>query len=236
MHSPEEAGAAQVPDEIPPAALLQLPADWFNVLEDGDNVPAAQRRYESMVERVFPALEPEHKAKAVECLLAWREMIWSAGLLTHGFVVVPANAESGPILWQILVTLVKVPPVSMELDISTVLAEMMESNFAHATSVGTFPTALGLGAGFIARTPVPQEMRFPGSTYTESGSAAAIACSQGGGWGILVMGVSHDPDQAEEVAYLVGQVAGHSTLEPQDDTGGQASDRPEVPSQMVTSE
>jgi hypothetical protein len=216
----DSAAAAQpadgAPEEIPPAALLQLPADWFNILEDQDDAVAARRRYESVLERYFPQMEPRARQEGVEALLAWRETIWNAGLLTHGIIAVPAGDDGGPVLWQILITLVKVPPLSADLNPGALLARFLNEGVKDALHVEHFETALGFGAGFVAQTPVPPHLKPPQSPYDKGGTTAAISCPQGGGWSILVMGISYDPDQAAQLGWLVGQIAGHSTIEPQE--------------------
>jgi hypothetical protein len=222
--------ADRAPEEIPPAALLQLPSDWFNILEDQDDVAAARRRYEDVLARHLPQMDPRAREQGVEVLLAWRETIWNAGMLTHGIIAAPPSDDSGPVLWQVFVTLVKVPALSADVDPGALLARFLSDGFKNALHVENFETALGLGAGFVAQTPVPPDLKPPQSPYAMSGSAAAISCPQGGGWSILVIGVSFDPDHAAQIGWLVGQIAGHSTLVPPR-TGADAANA--VPSQTT---
>jgi hypothetical protein len=212
------------PGETPPAALLELPADWFNILEDQDDIVAARRRYESVLQRIFPTMEPQAREQGVEALLAWRETIWNAGFLTHGIMTAPPTDDSGPLLWQILITLVKLPDLHQEINPGAMLARLMNQKAEDALHVEHFETRLGFGAGLVSLTPLAPRLRQPQNPYTMSGSAAAISCPRGGGWSILVMGISYDPDQAAQLGWLVGQIAGHSTLEEQEEP-------PELPEQ-----
>ncbi|MGP4113531.1 hypothetical protein ACTWP5_21800 [Streptomyces sp. 4N509B] len=206
---PEE----RTPDEIPPAALLQLPSDWFNFLQEPTDDEASRRHFATFIERLFPEMEPKARGEAIEGLMAWRDQLWASGLLAHGMVVAPPSDEGGAVFWQIMVTLVKVPELSEDIDPGALLSRFFEQGIEGDAFVEQFETALGLGAGYVAQTPVPAEHRAPGSPMTHGGTAAAISCPRGGGWSILVMGASQDPTQCAQLGWLVGQIAGHSTLQ-----------------------
>jgi hypothetical protein len=215
MDSDDSQSTQRAPEEIPPAALLQLPSDWFNFLEDGDDVVAARRRYESLLDRIFPQLEPHAREQGIETMLGWRETIWNAGLLTHGILTAPPVDGSGPVLWQIVITLVKVPAIRVDVDAGALLSQFWDRGIENSAHIEKFETRLGFGAGFVAQTPVPAEVKPQRSPYAMGGTAGALSSPHEGGWSILVMGMSFDADQAAQLGWLVGQIAGHSTLEAQ---------------------
>lgn len=200
----------------PPAAMLQLPTDWLNLLEDADDAAAARRRYERLVQQVFPGMEPQMQSHAVNAMVEWREMVWGSGILAFGIVAVPADGERTEALWQVLVRLVHLPSISPELNPGTALSHLMKGTYEHAFHVEAFETEMGPGAGFVAKLPMTfttDSAEEPGKEMM-LGASAAIACPPGGGWSILVAGVSRDPEQAEELGFLVGQIAGHSKTVP----------------------
>lgn len=213
MNTPQRAEGPAAGEEKAPAAMLQLPADWIDLLEDRENVSAALRRYQSLIQRIFPTMEEEARRQAVDALAAWRKTLWEDGWMAHGIIAVPATEEKSDVLWNIMVRLVKVPAFNREVNIGEVLTRLMKQDAENVLHVESFTTNMGLGAGMVATPEVPGSTPKEGQDKPPSfGAGAAISCAPGGGWGILAIGNAQDPTQAGEVAWLVSQIAAHSRL------------------------
>jgi hypothetical protein len=202
-----------------PPARLYVPADWFDFLSDGADADAAQRRYDSLIERVFPSSPPHVRRHIVNGLLLWREHLWSKGLLSHGIVNVPADRDEPPIFWQVFVIAMRLPPTSPELNTGALLTQLIEqSDLSFATHVETYRTDMGVGLGLFGRQP----MRAPGGAanlshngdaqFLKNGVAAALSYTPGAEYGLAVVGVSMDPEQDEDIGRLVALIAGRSTF------------------------
>lgn len=202
-----------------PQARLFVPADWFDLLSDKAEADAAQQRYDSLVERVFPSSSPHVRRDIVNGLLLWREHLWSKGILSHGVVNVPADGDEPPIVWQVFVVAMRLPPNSPELNSGALLAQLIkQSDLSFATHVEIYRTAMGVGLGLFGRQPRPA----PGGTQNSSqngdtkplqnGVAAALSYTPGAEYGLAVVGVSMDPEQDQDVGRLVALIAGRSTF------------------------
>jgi hypothetical protein len=201
-----------------PPARLWLPSDWFNFLADGPDADAARRRYEGLMQKVFPNMPREGHREIAQGLMRWRERLWSQGFLVHGVICVPEEDDhsKAKAFWQVVVATMKLPRTNPELNPVALLERVIgQSELSYATHVETFETELGLGMGVIGRPP----LRLPDNAATRGdrelpkyGMAAAVSCAPGAEYGLSVVGVSLDPEQDRQLAMLVALIAGKSTL------------------------
>ncbi|WP_159000988.1 hypothetical protein [Streptomyces sp. SBT349] len=198
-----------------PPALLYLPNDWFDFLADGADPEAARRRYADVIPRLFPNMPGEGHTEIVDGLMLWRDRLWSNGFLTHGVISVPPDDGRAAALWQILVTTMRLPKVNPEIDTTALLKRMIpQSELAFVSHVESYETEMGLGLGVIGRTSLTPPGGLPEDVAEapQGGMAAALAFAPGAEYGLLVTGISLDPEQDEMLAMLIALIAGKSKL------------------------
>lgn len=132
-------------------ASVVLPGDMFNLMAPAG--PAeARAKFAEMFTEMFPHGTQEQRAVLTEGLLAWREMLFEHGFLTHAIVSVPVPEDGGgPAHWQVLVGGVEVPTHG-QIDVGAVLGQSLAVDLAHPdTYVEHFTTDHGWGVGVVTR-------------------------------------------------------------------------------------
>ena len=195
------------------AVALCLPADWCEILiDDGDD---ARAHVEQVIHETWPTC-PEHlRAGSVELLLRWQEDLLARGTVSHGLVNTWTD-DGAPVRWHVLTSVVRLPEAP-DVDLTSVLTQLVAATGRDVLHVERFPTDMGLGFGLIAQPEVAAPALAtvpvaPTDGARRLGAAAALAYAPGTGLGLLVVGMSVSPDQVLELAALFAVIAGRSRL------------------------
>lgn len=222
---------------------LYLPQDWVDLLADGPCGPdadaEAEVRFAELLANAFPLMDQAMRDAGVEGLLAWRRAMLDAGLVSHGVVNCPRDAEgdvaeaarrliasgdpSAWSTWHVLTSVVDVPAAPAELDLGEFIVRVLGQRMdLEACYLESFSTEMGCGIGLIVQPPISgaadaASALLPGLDRRDTGSthyglAAALTTGAGGGPGLLVAGMCVDPEQVLELAALVAMIAGNSRV------------------------
>lgn len=195
------------------AVALCLPADWCEILiDDGDD---ARAHVERVIRRTWPTCPEQLRAGSVEVLLRWQEDLRARGAVSHGLVNAWTD-DGAPVRWHVLTSVVGLPEAP-DVDLTSVLTQLVAATGRDVLHVERFPTDMGLGFGLIAQPEVvpPALATVPAAPTDDPcrlGAAAALSYAPGTGLGLLVVGMSVSPDQVLELAALIAVVAGRSRL------------------------
>lgn len=238
----------------PPAAHsaavdLYAPDDWVDLLEEnppgaaGDAV--ARARFVDLIQAALPTADPTIASAGAEALMSWRARMEEQGVISHGMINVPLDAAGEPLeagaadidrwaCWHILTAVLRVPPISPELDLGEFVARVLGQHFDPAGSyLESFVTDMGCGTGLLltpeldpSTTADPNASRPPAAETagedlttthgppTHYGLAAALSCPPGGGTGLLVTGVCLDPEEIAALGAVVAVIAARSWVLP----------------------
>jgi hypothetical protein len=201
------------------SVVLCLPVDWCEILiDDGDD---ARAHVDRVLRETWPSCPEQLRAGSVEVLLRWQEDLRARGTVSHGLVDTWTDGGA-PVRWHVLTAVVRLPEVP-DVDLTSVLTQLVAVTGRDVLHVERFPTDMGLGFGLIAQPEVAaRELADLPVASTDGpgrlGAAAALSYAPGTGLGLLVIGMSVSPDQVLELAALVAVIAGRSRLLPQSET------------------
>lgn len=198
---------------------LLLPGDWFDLLAD-ETAEAARERFADLVTRSYPRADATTCNALVQAMLDWRKFLLDGGAVVHGLVHAP-TPDGDHATWQVLAGATPLPAAG-EVDLATLITRVLGQQLdPQATVVESFETDLGSGIGIIAQpeiappTDMPPEMAALGVVATHPvrvGLAGALAFPPEGGMGLLVVGMSVDPEQVLELAAVIAVIAGRAKL------------------------
>ncbi|MGW3508088.1 hypothetical protein [Streptomyces sp. NPDC000994] len=207
--------------QISGAVELYAPTDWFDLVADADEA-SARERCADLINRSYPEHEPSLRADLTVALMEWRRILRERGLITYGLVCVPEE-DGGPAVWQILASVVEVPTVRTDINLSEIMVRLLgEELEGRQIYTESYPTRMGLGLGVISQpvmspdgelTLFPtqeQETAAETSAAGRIGLAISLSCPPGGERALLVVGNCLDAEQVVPLAGVVAVIAGNS--------------------------
>ncbi|WP_261719168.1 hypothetical protein [Streptomyces sp. FZ201] len=205
---------------------LQVPTDWFDLLEDGENDEAAHERISDLANQVYAHKDENVRSSIIRTLMAARRLFLDDGMISYGLVALP-DSEDGPVTWHICAGVVEAPRCASDINAGEALAryfgEQLEDKQVYLES---FPTAMGPGFGLVSQPGIRSNGQvdiFPALPTTDAppaqyaariGMAAALSCPASGGPALLVVGSCLDPEQVVSMASLVAVICGKATVQP----------------------
>ncbi len=196
-------------------AALFLPADWIDLMLDGEG-SSAEEHFHALARQVFAGAPEPVIAQVGQDLARWRLMLGELGVVSHGVVAAPEEGAAGA-YWQVMSAVVEVPRTA-EIDLE-ILRRLFANEMGEALHTEAFSTDMGIGFGFVATPTIgpPAGLAELGLTGSEPqrtiGLAVALSCAPGTGAGLVVVGMCLDASQVVTLAGLVAVIAGRSVLE-----------------------
>lgn len=171
---------------------LYLPADWLDLLADGPGPEAddaARGRFFDLAAATYPRADRMIIEATVDGLMAWRSVVLSRGVVSHGVVSCPFPADTdaeAPLApepgadsksrasWHVLTAILRVPRLSPDCDLGELLARMVGAQLDPGGSyIEAFTTDMGCGVGLLLQPTIPAETGAATSAWDQVASTLA---------------------------------------------------------------